>query len=1062
MTTYGTLPAEEGSSRAATAKRPFDSVQGGRVAMQRRVAIMAALLALGSVVVLITTKLNPESSAEVRRQDQRVTILERTFMAMEHVWARQKRPFDVLLSAGTSAASRSQLAKETAAGGVRRQELSDVFMAPLNVASGLVDKVLSAAGAGNGPKDRQALASQAGDTVTYVDGRGVESDGMVSKVTGTGTESGYPTQVRGRGQEIDGFPTKVNGWGTGNDGFVTTVSANAADYNDMATEVRGNYQAGSGMVTNVDARGAVQSNGNVWTTPNLDINGQVVPAGGVQVQAAPLHQVPGGLETSNFVPTRPPSGFGVWSAPPGWEDGSADKQMSITIDTPCGVSPNYPCHREGEAHLELEVYCPPYMAPEHGSVWYRGKQYRDATLGANTTNRNNLDLGGKLLAVSTRKTWAVGDKILPIAQYGDIAAGHEVRITCDEHYCLSDAGVEMPKCLMTGEWEQGKTCEPIMCDAYVPPPHGVVVPAGPVRAGEQVTIYCEEGYDEYYGSSETAAGAKEAGAAQLKVTPTDPWWDYSRWFGGPNQGKRGNLISMEAGPQTALATVRALRGKSDEGARETAATAVTKSLSKVQKKLAALARERKALQKRITLSQGITHMSAVDVDKMVESFVKAGGLPSGAAASKSKPLGKRREEGKRVRGSAGARRLLWTAGEEAAQGAQEAAQEGGETLAEVERLRKRPVCLDASRAAVSRCSPQSCCGHFEPGIYCKKRPPPVVEIPPPPSPSAPPPPPERPRGGKIAPPRGRYIVPLVCPSYIAPDHGSVWFRGKQFRIATNAGIPATESVHITCHQHYKLSEIGSERPQCLPNGQWEIGKTCEPIYCPDYGTLHFGYVSTHDYVRAGTRIKLTCHPWYQPAGMEHGATCDPMCLDDGTFEKGCVCVPRPCPIGSDCPDAGSIAAEGVEPKVSHLYVRDWEQEVQRPMSHDYNPNVFDQEPRPWTLDTPLDRYDTLLRPIDSRRSNFRDTTRSWTKWSPDPSSYDDGPGLWRAREGRVGAAGDRGFVEDGNTRWGAEPMGGSQTGNRGDSVSGATEPGGTGTWPNAPAIDRPDWEERDD
>ena len=551
----------------------------------------------------------------------------------------------------------------------------------------------------------------------------------------------------------------------------------------------------------------------------------------------------------------------------------------------------------------------------------------------------------------------------------------------------------------------------------------------------------------------------------------DPWFDYSRWFGGPNQGRKGNLISMEAGPQSALATVQALQGKDAgfRGEEMPAAMAVKTSLDKVHKKLAALAKERKALQKRIKLSQGITHMSALDVDKMVESFVKGGGLPKGATLPPGKhkhsivlpvsyaPGWRQPGEGQQHSSADkhGGRQLLWE---------ERGRETGGESLAEVRRLRKNPVCLDASRASVSRCSPQSCCGHFEPGIMCKKRPPPVVVIPPPPpsNPSAPPPPAVLPRGGRIAPPRGRYIVPLVCPSYIAPDHGSVWFRGQQFRIATNSGIPATESVHITCHEHYKLSEIGSERPQCLPNGQWEVGKMCEPIYCGDYGTLQYGHVSTHDYVRAGTRILLTCHPWYQPAGMEHGATCQPMCLDDGTFEKGCLCVPRPCPIGSTCPDAGAIAAEGIAPKVSHLYVRDWEQEVQRPMSHDYNPNVFDQEPRPWTLDTPLDRYDTLLRPIDSRRANFRDTTRSWTKWSPDPSSYDSGPGLWRAREGRVGAAGDRGFVEDANTRWGGEPLGGSQTGNRGNAEPGATEPGGTGTWPSAPAVDRPDWEEGDD
>jgi hypothetical protein len=109
----------------------------------------------------------------------------------------------------------------------------------------------------------------------------------------------------------------------------------------------------------------------------------------------------------------------------------------------------------------------------------------------------------------------IGDQILPIAQYGDIPAGRQVRITCDVHYCPSAAGEEMPKCLMTGEWEQGKTCEPITCDPYIPPPHGVVVPAGPVRAGEQVTIYCEEGYDEYYGPGETVGKAAKAGASSV-------------------------------------------------------------------------------------------------------------------------------------------------------------------------------------------------------------------------------------------------------------------------------------------------------------------------------------------------------------------------------------------------------------------------------------------------------------------------------------------------------------------------------------------------------------------
>ncbi len=262
----------------------------------------------------------------------------------------------------------------------------------------------------------------------------------------------------------------------------------------------------------------------------------------------------------------------------------------------------------------------------------------------------------------------------------------------------------MPKCLLTGEWEAGKTCDPIMCEAYVPPPHAVVVPARPVMAGEQVTIYCEEGYDEYYGAAETRAKAKKDGATRVRLVHTDPWYDFSRWFGGPNQGRKGHLISMEAGPQTARATVQALRGKHSgfRAEEEPEAIAVSKSLSKVQKKLAALAEDRKALQKRITATT--------------------------SSISSAQPP-RDRQHG---------RRLLWGPGG-GQQEEEKAHTEGGESAAQVERLRKNPVCLDASRASVSvsRCSPQSCCGHYEPGIYCKKRAPPVVVIPLPPPPPSP-------------------------------------------------------------------------------------------------------------------------------------------------------------------------------------------------------------------------------------------------------------------------------------------------------------------------------------
>lgn len=55
--------------------------------------------------------------------------------------------------------------------------------------------------------------------------------------------------------------------------------------------------------------------------------------------------------------------------------------------------------------MNLEVYCPPYKAPEHGSVWYQGKEYRDWTLGANRTHTHTG--APQLLGITARKVWKV-------------------------------------------------------------------------------------------------------------------------------------------------------------------------------------------------------------------------------------------------------------------------------------------------------------------------------------------------------------------------------------------------------------------------------------------------------------------------------------------------------------------------------------------------------------------------------------------------------------------------------------------------------------------------------
>ena len=366
-TSYGTQPAN--AEGEAPARRP-EILQGGgkdsggkaspylgkqyvrqRRLAERRVAMLAVFLALGLLVLLIATKINPESAAEEVRQNQHLAILERTLFAIENFWLKQgiadcvgqckdryaannfgpaapvhvtsmcmreceagrltpwhPRPLDVLVSVDSSSS-----ASETLQGGgrgARRQLLADVFTAPLDMASGLVDRALKI-----GNEEHQSLSDdcvttvtgcgkESDDFMTKVNGVGRESDGYVTKVNGVGQESdGYVTKVNAIGKESDGYVTKINGVGQENDGYVTKVNVNAVNYNDVVTQVSNpNYLPSTGMVTNVNSRGIVHENGEVWTTPTLDVNGQRVGGGsGARVQAGPLYKVPGGFEVLNLL-----------------------------------------------------------------------------------------------------------------------------------------------------------------------------------------------------------------------------------------------------------------------------------------------------------------------------------------------------------------------------------------------------------------------------------------------------------------------------------------------------------------------------------------------------------------------------------------------------------------------------------------------------------------------------------------------------------------------------------------------------------------------------------------
>ena len=183
-----------------------------RQAMQRRVAIFAALLALASLAFLSVTRLNPESSAERARQDQHFTVLAKTFMAMvractpwcepparqaarttarfdsgpdsRHTGAKRRQSggtMDARRPAAAATATETLLQEPGRATG-RREMLSDVFMAPLDVASGALLRALTPEASAAAHDRRQVLA------------RG----GVVGKAASTGMpDQGFPTTVCG-------------------------------------------------------------------------------------------------------------------------------------------------------------------------------------------------------------------------------------------------------------------------------------------------------------------------------------------------------------------------------------------------------------------------------------------------------------------------------------------------------------------------------------------------------------------------------------------------------------------------------------------------------------------------------------------------------------------------------------------------------------------------------------------------------------------------------------------------------------------------------------------------
>ncbi|EKX47356.1 hypothetical protein GUITHDRAFT_137535 [Guillardia theta CCMP2712] len=195
-------------------------------------------------------------------------------------------------------------------------------------------------------------------------------------------------------------------------------------------------------------------------------------------------------------------------------------------------------------------------------------------------------------------------------------------------------------------------------------------------------------------------------------------------------------------------------------------------------------------------------------------------------------------------------------------------------------------------------------------------------------------------------------LPVQCPAYQAPNHGSVWYELDEYRIASPSGLegwPRTDSLFITCDEHYQLSDGGRQTIRCLRTGEWEQGKTCEPIMCDSFqAPAHSTFNGPRTRVLAGTQVFVSCDEGYQASGVSRGLTASPKCLDSGYFEEAIKCVP----VKRNEEERPAEPRQREEEREEDPAPQRESQELQEEKGkdagytvHDYSPNIFDQEPR---------------------------------------------------------------------------------------------------------------------
>jgi len=306
--------------------------------------------------------------------------------------------------------------------GARRAELEDVFSAPLDALAGYVQRLagrpdvamrptapapgatLGVATAGGSPMaitvdslpdargrvqvhGRRGAQLYAGRVLMRPAGDGGGDGGpgrpALASYYHEQANAGNPQGPSTRGWGLPG----MGGWGqTGNWGDSGRLRAEHGNFDGHRSAVR----------LPVGVHPYAQHHGEPWSGVRRGRTNdfQVISTGPRTPEGFRTH-VGTQYSQSEIAPlpvAPPPSGWYPYTVPTG--KGAETHFASIRVDQyACGGPGQPPC--EGKAHLKLDVFCPPYVAPAHGSVWYKGKEHFEATSTAPASRQKiRLPVGG--------------------------------------------------------------------------------------------------------------------------------------------------------------------------------------------------------------------------------------------------------------------------------------------------------------------------------------------------------------------------------------------------------------------------------------------------------------------------------------------------------------------------------------------------------------------------------------------------------------------------------------------------------------------------------------------